>query len=455
LRGLWSGNKFSSLVDEDKTPDISLDSSDDDNGLEGMDFTKIKLDSDEDEMRIDYQRKNSRDVNNNDAGASDGDESLNMMENIHFAELKIAEVELSDNEVGEKPDDFLPNVVYTMNFSDKENTESDSQISDYNPRDNVKFLSSIESEVSARDKNNNNAKNLGGYNYSSISEGEIKTESVSSAPKSALDSGKHTTRSRTTTGGRTSSNSRRSNKNKYESDFVSDTGSGRTHSNKNSDKNNTVKRRRRLRRHGNLDKSNSSSKSVSTTATSTTNSDSDSRTLSETSSLASDTHHSTSLSSRRRRESRSPSRKNSKSNRKASSKHHSGGKKSQKSTSAQTDFVPNTSDILNFKYPWQQDTRPHNIASHVVDGETLHVLTSYEPAVLAAHDMMKFHFKLFQQHVDNSRRLYQAYTAESADSNYEYTTVEDTMKYIKENGPKVESYNEVLKKIRSKDAKKT
>ena len=425
-----------------------------------MDFTKIKLDSDEDEMRIDYQR---RDVNNNDVDVSDGDDSLNMMDNIHFAELKIAEVRLSDSDVEEKPDDFLPNVVYSMNFSDKENegnNESDSQVSDYNLHGNIKFLSSIESEISGQQKNN--TQDLHGRNYTSVSEGEIKTESLSSVSESGLDSNKrsrsrksksrHTSsnsrrsRSGTSKSGHTSSESRRSKANKYESDFVSDSGSGRTLSPKKSDDNKTTSaRRRRLRRNGNLTES--SSKGLSATATSTTHSDSDSGTLSTTSSLASDTSHSTSTTSRPRRKSHSS---------KANGRHHDKGRKSQtKSTAIQTDFVPNTSDILNFKYPWQQqDTRPHNIASHVVDGEALHVLTSYEPAVLAAHDMMKFHFKLLQQHIDNSRRLYQAYTDDSNDSNFRYTTVEDTMKYIKENRPKVESYDKVLKKIQSKDEAK-
>ena len=86
-----------------------------------------------------------------------------------------------------------------------------------------------------------------------------------------------------------------------------------------------------------------------------------------------------------------------------------------------------------------------------MDGETLHVLSSYNPSVLAAHDMMKFHFKLLQQHVDNSRRLYQAYTKDTGHSRFKYTTVDDTMEYIKKNRPKVQSYEEVLKEVKNEN----
>jgi len=79
------------------------------------------------------------------------------------------------------------------------------------------------------------------------------------------------------------------------------------------------------------------------------------------------------------------------------------------------------------------------------------VLTNYNPAVLAANDMMKFHMELLTKHIQNSRRLYEAYAAESVNSNYKYTTVEDTFGYIERNKPKVLTYKQALRKVKGEN----
>lgn len=406
LNRLWSGNKFSSMVDEDKTPDISLTSSEDEN-LHKMDFSRIKLDSDEDEMRIDYMHGSKVDTNNNVVEEVDSDNSFNMMQNIQFAELQFGQLELSDNET-QKPDDFLPN-VYTVNFTDDENKENNdsSEVSSYNPGNNVKFMSSIESDQE-------NEKHSSVHTHIE----EVKTESIhSSFAESIIHSDiEESVKS-----------------NHYESDFSSESQQTSPSPRKSATNNDTLTSPRKDSSRNKRRRSKSSRR----TRTSSESSRSETGTLTSTSSLTSDSQKTSSQSYVKKSSSKRHYRRHS-------------SKNTHTNTAVQTDFIPNTDDILNFKYPWQQD-KPHNIAAHVVDGETLHVLSSYNPSVLAAHDMMKFHFKLLQQHVDNSRRLYQAYTKDTGHSRFKYTTVDDTMEYIKKNRPKVQSYEEVLKEIKNEN----
>ncbi|XP_066915876.1 uncharacterized protein C19orf44-like isoform X2 [Clytia hemisphaerica] len=403
------------MVDDDKTPDISLSSSE---NLSDMDFTRLKLDSDEDEMRIDYMRDSKqRDINNNIVVSDD--EQNNLMQNIQFAELQLGDVELSSNNYSQKlDDDFMPN-VYTMNFSDdnevNQNNSSDS-VSSYNPQGNIKFMSSIETEAS--DVNNVQT------------DDEIKTESISSVAESEV--------AEILTEKSNSESIIKSDR------YVSDFSSGRSSKlsrKKSTEMTMTSPEHRNTSRRKIKRRSKSSQQKSSTSASSrkTTSTESDTGTLSSTSSISSDSEHSKSSNVYTAKSSPSRTRRKPK-----SSKHKT---KKQTHTSVQTDFKPNTADILNFKYPWQQD-RPNNIAAQVVTGETLHVLTNYDPAVLAAHDMMKFHFNLLNQHIDNSRRLYEAYSKETSSGRSKYTTVEDTMNFIEKNRPKVQTYEEALEDIK-------
>ena len=116
-----------------------------------------------------------------------------------------------------------------------------------------------------------------------------------------------------------------------------------------------------------------------------------------------------------------------------------------KDNAVQTDFqdVDYTEQVLNFKYNWQS-SEPSRIAPHVIDATTLDMLTNYSPAVLAANDMMKFHLDLMKKYIDSSRRLYEAYSSIDSTSNFRYTTIEDTMNYIKKNRPRVTNYEDAL-----------
>ena len=72
----------------------------------------LNLNSDEDEMRIDYIREaREKDENNNDISLSSR-ASLNLMQNIHFAELDNDDIQLSDSYLhkSDKSNDFLPKI---------------------------------------------------------------------------------------------------------------------------------------------------------------------------------------------------------------------------------------------------------------------------------------------------------------------------------------------------------
>lgn len=447
LKGLWSGGKFKNIVEDDKTPDISISSSDDDDGGEiNVDFKKIHLDSDEDEMRIDYLREKSVDVNNNNVDDVDDDDGdLNLMENIHFAELNFNDIDLTDEEDLKKKKknqskDFLPN-LFTVDSNDS-NNNNNSDVSDYQVGNNIKFLSSIESEIGAhsiKEQEHSSIHSIHGsfitneiksesihseYSHKNIkystdySQAEFESEEVSNKSKSLMKKDKHQKKKRSTSS--TSTNSTATSKESSSRTKKSSRGSS--------------SRKTRENKHD----------SYSDTTLSSTTSDIFS-TSRQTSTDKSTVSGRKTRSSKHTRTKETTSKK---SYTKDSSPRRSQGRK-KKVAETQTD---DTYNVLNFKYPWQFD-RPHNIAAATVGPESLDVLTSYSPAVLAAHDMVKYHFQLLQQHIENSRRLYESYASESNGklSNFHYTTVEDTMRFIKENRPKVTTFEEALKKVQEEE----
>ena len=52
-------------------------------------------------------------------------------------------------------------------------------------------------------------------------------------------------------------------------------------------------------------------------------------------------------------------------------------------------------------------------------------MTAYSPAMLALHDMLKQQLDLTRQFMESQKYLYKSFT-DSMDSNYKYTTMEDT-----------------------------
>ena len=354
----------------------------------------LNLDSDEDEMRIDYIREaREQDENNNDISSSASRASLNLMQNIHFAEVDNDDIQLSDSYLhkSEKSNDFLPKIEILEIEKSMEKTES-------SLNERLYDLSDRKSD-----------------------QGKLKDSYLSSVhseyQRSETESGKS----------RESNSSKSTSKGGNYSSLTSSSTNSKSKSSKYSSKSSSTKT---------LSKSSSSDKTSRRTVEKTDKSESG--TLSETSDILS-----ASASSQR-------SSKSSKSGmatyrKKKSRRQNKTEKIHIKDNAVQTDFqdVDYTEQVLNFKYNWQS-SEPSRIAPHVIDATTLDMLTNYSPAVLAANDMMKFHLDLMKKYIDSSRRLYEAYSSIDSTSNFRYTTIEDTMNYIKKNRPRVTNYEDAL-----------
>ena len=353
----------------------------------------LNLDSDEDEMRIDYIREaREQDENNNDISSSASRASLNLMQNIHFAEVDNDDIQLSDSYLhkSEKSNDFLPKIEILEIDKSMEKTESslNERLYDLSDRKSDQgklkdsYLSSVHSEYqrseteSGKSRESNSSKSTSkGGNYSSL---------TSSSTNSKSKSSKYSSKSSSTKTSKSSSSDKTSRR--------------------------TVER---------TDKS-------------------ESGTLSETSDFLS-------ASASSQRSSKSSKSGMSTYRKKKFRRQNKTEKIYIKDNAVQTDFqdVDYTEQVLNFRYNWQS-SEPSRIAPHVIDATTLDMLTNYSPAVLAANDMMKFHLDLMKKYIDSSRRLYEAYSSIDSTSNFRYTTIEDTMNYVKKNRPRVTNYEDAL-----------
>ncbi|XP_040176945.1 uncharacterized protein C19orf44 homolog isoform X2 [Rana temporaria] len=97
-----------------------------------------------------------------------------------------------------------------------------------------------------------------------------------------------------------------------------------------------------------------------------------------------------------------------------------------------------------FAYSWPQATigfgplapsiavEPASVVSHVVSPELIEALTTYNPMALALNDMLKQQLLLTRGFVDMARQLYLSTVKSLESESYQYTTLEDTKKYIKQ-----------------------
>ena len=356
----------------------------------------LNLDSDEDEMRIDYIREaREKDENNNDVSLSSR-ASLNLMQNIHFAELDNEDIQLSDSYLhkSDKSNDFLPKIEILE--IDKSMEKSESSLNE-----RLYTLSDRKSD-----------------------QGKLKDRYLSSVhseyQRSETESGK-SRESNTTTS---------TSKGRHYSSLTSSSTNIKSKSSKSISNSSSTKT---------LPKSSSSDganwRSVEKSEKS------ESGTLSETSDILS-------ASASSRTSSKSTKSGKSTHKKKKSRRRNEAEKIYIKDNAAQTDFqdIDYTEQVLNFKYSWQS-SEPSRIASHVIDATTLDMLTNYSPAMLAANDMMKFHLDLMKKYIDSSRRLYEAYSSIDSTSSFRYTTIEDTMNYIKKNRPRVTNYEDALEHV--------
>ncbi|XP_050403850.2 uncharacterized protein C19orf44 [Patella vulgata] len=89
---------------------------------------------------------------------------------------------------------------------------------------------------------------------------------------------------------------------------------------------------------------------------------------------------------------------------------------------------------------------PSPIATHVISPDALEAMTAYSPAMIALHDMLKQQLMLTQSFLSAQERIYAAYNT-SLDTNYHYTTLEDTKQYIKQHRKKPLTFKQALKMV--------
>ncbi|KAK6188913.1 hypothetical protein SNE40_004992 [Patella caerulea] len=89
---------------------------------------------------------------------------------------------------------------------------------------------------------------------------------------------------------------------------------------------------------------------------------------------------------------------------------------------------------------------PSPIATHVISPDALEAMTAYSPAMIALHDMLKQQLMLTQSFLSAQERIYAAYNT-SLDTNYHYTTLEDTKEYIRKHRKKPLTFKQALKMV--------
>lgn len=89
---------------------------------------------------------------------------------------------------------------------------------------------------------------------------------------------------------------------------------------------------------------------------------------------------------------------------------------------------------------------PTPIASTVISADALETLTSYSPATLAIHDMLKQQIELIKQFASAHQRLYHSLSS-SNEPDYKYTTLEGTKSIIKKHSRPRLTMKQALKMV--------
>ncbi|CAH1772491.1 unnamed protein product [Owenia fusiformis] len=92
---------------------------------------------------------------------------------------------------------------------------------------------------------------------------------------------------------------------------------------------------------------------------------------------------------------------------------------------------------------------PTPIARQAVNADALEAMTSYNPAMLALNEMMREQLRLTQQFMQSQKYLHQSLAPSIDQSDYKYTTLEDTKQYIRRERKKRKklTFEEALKMV--------
>lgn len=419
IKSLWRGDSFDRVVrdKEDKTPDISISSIEDEELGERLPSEKADVgnDDDDDDFKVNLQMfSRSPSPTNGDSTES----SVNPMKGLQMAELAFNEKELSDIALANnKLDDKLK----SLTVSDK---DIRSVINDLSEPAEVLTEDEVEEEIEedvAEEGVVANNKNTTNTHRSLANDNK-------SPPRSVSDSENHTSKHE---------KSPTKSQHSYTTDFSSGseikTHSDRSHSQTYSD-------------HKSSNSSRTSRSSRSSRSSQSSRSSKSSR---------------SSQSSRSTKRSKSPDR--SRSRRSYSDKSRS--KNTDSSNRYRCDVgVQTAPPAEQFTLPpglgvgmatsgprlGMQYVDPSPIATHIVSPEAMEAMTAYNPAIVALNNMLREQIRLVEQFVEINQRMYESYST-GVNSSYRYTTLEDTQQFIRRNRPKTISYEEALEQVKQEE----
>ena len=461
LNQLWSGRKFRETIDKD----LEIDLSEQPRLLKSA-LNRLTLDSDEEELQkfIKNLSDDEQTTEQEEASKTESSNSeVNLMKNINFADA--GDVVIADHkQSSSKSDsddyddrDFMPNVV-RPEFEDESASDQDSESyqNDIFKNTNVNFVTS---DLSSLRMSNGDSKGNTGSETDQQSDGtvselaeeipEVNEDSRVKTPGTLRESFDYTGsrfesfESEEITEGKNMKSrpsSRSTRTGKKVKDLSKKIGAKDvSYSDYKKDKS------RRRKGDDDLPSGTSSSKtSVSTTLKSRKTSSEDATSSSSVSSSLS-TSEESSVKHRNRKEDKKKDKKIKKSMK------ISTDRKARNFRVGIEDLGAMDAEMLrkdNFACRYLD---PSHIATTVVDKDALEAVTSYNPAMLALNDLLKYQIQLTKQHIENSWRLYNAYVEPDVKGRHRYTTLKDTLKYIKKNTKSVVSYEEALQQIKNQE----
>ena len=457
LNQLWSGRRFSEAID--KYPDIDLS---EEPKLRSSTLRELTLDSDEEDLQdfihnlSDYEKGAITEVEEGTSRPSSASSIIDLMKNINFAEVGAIDNSFHDS-VGSNVDndeDFMP-LVIRPDFDDasKHLDHTESSQSNIFKTANINFVASDVSSLkvlSDRDKSiDEDVQSESGGTVSELSEEipEVSEKSRAKTPATPIKSHDYTSSKFESyeSGERSESvistydDTLKSVKNKEGMHKSSVRKVSTRHSSQSDDAKTRKSKGRKVRDVKSTDLDDSSRKAPAKSRGESCTSVSS--TYGSTESQSSSTHKGRkSIRDSRMQDVSQKVRKKA-----ANSKRSIKGKSKHLKVTLNDLGTVNPELLLNTNMSKYLDPSP--IATTVVDQDALEAVTSYNPTMLALNDLLKYQIQLTRQYIDNSWRLYKAYAEPEAKGSHRYTTLRDTMKYLKQNAPSVITYEEALNQI--------
>lgn len=469
LNNLWSGRKFMETIDKD--PDIDM--------LEEPKINRreFALDSDEEDLHkfiqnlSDDERSIISAKESESSKAVSSNSEIDLLKNINFAEpgegdYKLDEIESDADAATDDDKDYMP-VVMRPTFDDQNEENGDSDDTD-SYQSNIfknKSINLMNSEISSmnsspkkieNDVNEHIASDLDGT-VSELSEEipEVNEESRVKTPATLGKSHDYTT-SKFESYESSNEISLRSKsgrkKERIKSSLKDSEQSHSSHSRNHKDRSNERRKGKGASKNASI--SSSSQMSSSTQSSSRTKNSHLCSSFSGYSSSSSESPSSSSAKakhsvgySKSKRKHESSGKSKSKENRKSSKV--SNGMKMMGMKVGLSDLGTINQEMLRNYDVASKYLDPSPIATNVVDDEVLEAVASYNPTMIALNDLLKYQLQLTRQHIDNSWRLYNAYAQPEVKGKHKYTTLKNTMKYMRKNAPSVITYEEALKQIKN------